>query len=229
MYLYLTHFFFVLVTLSSATELLEDPAALNKSNVIVSVVSHLRQIGCAALDMAAKDEQFGDMGILKRIIRLYNKASTSSSTPLAAQNVIDVPHELLQLLEHPHQAANDGSSNVEAPINKMSLIRFLSQQAVPTDLLEALSRWFAQNLDSHLDLYPILQTILHRGLQGSPDNELSGSLLRLRQARARLRKLQPSSVDSQIIASMKAENVCLSDCRRDLWKNMSKGKLTIAK
>jgi hypothetical protein len=215
----------------SATELLEDPATLNKSNVIVSVVSHLRQIGCTALDVAAKDEQSGDLSILKRIIRLYNKASTSNSTPLAARKVIDVPHELLQLLEHVHQAANAGSSiNVEAPIDKMKLIRFLSHQAIPKDLLEALSRWFAQNPDSHSDLYAVLPTILHRGLRASPDDELSGSLLRLRQARARLQKAQPSSVDvSRSIVSMKGESESLNECRRDLWRNMSRGTLTIAK
>ena len=166
---------------------------------------------------------------LKRILRIY-RAASSSSSPVVVRDLLDVPNELLQWL------ILQSRSTTNAEEKTVRLLRFLADEATPSDVLEAAQAWTAESeMDARVEMIlTVLQTLLRRAAAGEPrSHELSGALFRLRQARVQL--LDSIAENDHRTAEQQAatHGLRLDDDQQqpemNIWKRMSVGMVAVLK
>jgi len=126
---------------------------------------------------------------------------------------VDVPGELLHFFEH---RAGESSMDVTAS-NVLEIVGFVAEEAIPSDVLKGLSMVNAPP-SFQPALFPVLHTVLKRG--SSSGNELSASLLRIKQSRRRLEGRLDSPVDEQGRGDFVSQKI---------WKRMAPGMVAIEK
>jgi hypothetical protein len=199
---------------SAAGEILETTALLARDDVLDPVLSHLREIALDAL-VAARSSETTELGFqtLKRVVRLFHKMSTTTSS--YSRNSIVVADELHTLLLR----WNDDPKGTVVDTLALDLIDFFVAESAPSDVLHALLLW-SDSIDLGLSVFPRLHEILRRGMNSSLQTELSGSLLRLKYARLTLN-------DNDSMAEQERDTSVLA--RPGIWKTMSTGSLPIDK
>lgn len=200
----------------SAAEILDSNTNLNSEKSLRVMISYVTNIGRQSVDGFLEDKERGTR-VLKRVLRLYNRLSTLGTD--AAKSAVNIPIELITLLEHAESVPNPSMDGV------IELASFLAEEARPDDILEALVRWCApDNINSRL--YPVYQIILKGGARDDSLIELSISLYRVIQAHSRFEEsvgmLRPP--DSR---ELRKENVNISD--ESLWTQLSHGALYLDK
>ena len=177
-------------------------------------LDHLRSIGRAALDLSDSKPTLSAR-TLKRILRIYRSARSLDSATI--HQLLSVPNELLTWIEHITMSATDSQAKT------VELLRFLADEAVPRDVLEALVDWTSDRGESFdLEMLPILHTLLRREVDSPRSGELSTTLLRLRQARLRLQHVQDDEV-------MSPGNETAPQEEQSIWNRMSMGMVTVLK
>ena len=175
------------------------------------VQKQVRLVGLYSLDAEDDESKQVASKTLKRILRLYEKT--------AFRRVVDVPGELLRFLEH---RADKPSQSMDIRESKvLELVQFFAEEAIPVDVLKTLS--MIESLAGFQpDIFPSLHTLLARG--ASSGNELSASLLRIKQSRRRLHGDGLSSAppgDEDAGSDTHAE--------QSIWKSMAAGLVAMEK
>jgi hypothetical protein len=203
-----SHFWIRRLLFRTAGEILEDPVLCVQRDAVDLVLEQLRVVGLLSLDEELDGKPTATRN-LRRILRLYSKA--------AFRQFFEVPTELVRLIEHRTETGKH--SNIFAQPRALEVTRFLAEEALPSDLLAALSIC-CSNPMYQPELVPILKQLLSRG--ASSGTELSAALLKVKRARQRLGILpgHGSSADS-------GHNV--DDIKDTVWRAMSLGQLVIDK
>lgn len=209
----------------TAGEILDSQSLSNDKKAVVLVLTNLRTIGKRMLET----EESIPIRTLKRILRLFHKASTSPS-PVTRQ-VLNVPTELLQLVEHKveqQQTHNDSDSlSSDSRQKVLELIGFLSEEAMPFDILQTFVL-MTKSFNPEQETFSFLHGILVRGVLLSLNTELSGTLLRLKRARMEQTKKQTNCSETEIVSS----DVDLHNDgypTESIWKQMSNGMVEVDK
>jgi hypothetical protein len=204
-------FLFLPLAPISAKEIADNGALVQKGSVLSLVLDFLREIAQKALEVSDENDMYQT---LKRTFRLFHQLSqTDKQTFTLAQ-------ELSNLWAHKEGKGHNGNNpNLEV----LKLIHFMAQESPPSDFLEAFHKW-TTNHDWPEDTVAILQRVLKRGTKVALSAELSGSLLRLRRARQRM-KLGAEGVFSNR-SNFPSENL---DPEPTVWGMMSKGLIAIDK
>jgi hypothetical protein len=191
--------------MNTVAEILDDPAIAERKSTTDLVVNKLRLVATSSLDVN-DEKNWGPVKLLRRIIRLYSKASF--------RKFVDVPTEMLLLVQH--KAGNSTATMTCNPF-LLEFIQFLTEEAIPGDILKALL--LLNECPIHQpELLPMLRKVLKRGAElGS---EVSSSLLRIRQARKRL--------DHSDHTTSLVTDVILAP-GRSIWTCMATGTLLIDK
>ena len=150
------------------------------------------------------------------MLRLYCRVSTIGTD--AANSVVNVPLELITLLEHAESAPIKSKDGV------IELIQFFADEARPKDVLEALARWCSPS-NTNSGLYPVFQTILKQGAQINAMTETSGSLHRVMLAHSRFEE----TVESLRVVESNFANEPTEDLPGSLWTRLSHGTLVLDK
>jgi hypothetical protein len=192
----------------TAGEILEDPILCVQRDAVDLVLQQLRLVGLLSLDEQLDGKPNATRN-LRRILRLYSKA--------AFRQFFKVPTELVRLIEHRTETGKH--ANILAQPHALEVIRFLAEEALPNDLLAALSIC-CSNATCQPELVPILKQVLSRG--ASSGTELSAALLKVKRARQRLGILHGpgSSAESD-------HNV--DGIKGTVWRAMALGQLVIDK
>jgi len=148
--------------------------------------------------------------ILRKVLGLFEKMASNSGSS------IDVSAELFALVES-CQNSEPGPSEVE-----LGFLNLLVHQSTPVYALQTLARW-APDYPSSAYLMPLLHIVLQRGTHHGIAREISGTLLRVRCARAQAQgtSSQDESVD------LNASSVVGDD--KNVWRQMLDGNVTIEK
>ena len=190
----------------SAGEIIDNPKLSRIDSNLLVVLQKVRQIGLLALDLGGKQNREEGNKTLKRVLRLFEKPTF--------RRVVDVPGELVTFFQH--RAGNSLADVTESHV--LELVGFFAEEAIPGDVLQALSMIDVPP-GFHPELSPILHTLLQRGALSG--NELSASLLRIKQSRRRLEGRLDSHVDEP---SSGGNVVC-----QKIWNKMASGMLVIEK
>lgn len=184
------------------------------------LISYVTSIGRRSVDGFLEDKDDGTRG-LKRVLRLYCRISTLGTD--AAKSVVDIPLELITLLEHTEVSP---SSSRDGGID---LIQFFANEARPEDVMEALIRWCTpSNIND--DLYPVFQTILKQGARNSLSNETSGSLHRVLLAHSRFEETVVSlRANGTTILEVESAKESAKESAGSLWIQLSHGTLALDK
>ena len=166
----------------------------------------VRRIGLLALDLGEKHGRKAGNKTFKRVLRLFEKP--------AFRRVVDVPRELFNFLKH-----RAGKSEVDCSVSHvLELVGFVAEEAIPSDVLKCMTMIDAPP-SFHPELFPVLHTLLRRG--ASVGNELSASLLRIKQSRLRIE----GRLESQVDETGSGVDVV----SQKIWKKMASGMIAIEK
>lgn len=180
--------------------------------VLSETLSVLRKMAKDALSLEDSPSTGMDDLLLRKIFCLFEKMATNKSA--VCRDSIDVSAELFSLLQS-CQTNDIGPSEAE-----VSFVNLLAHHCAPVHALRALSLW-ASEYQSASYLVPLLHTLLQRGSHDGITREISGTLLRVRYARAQSRQSQNDYVD------MSSEAPVAGDTH--LWRQMFEGTLAITK
>lgn len=158
-----------------ANEVANNTALARKEDVLGVVLNFLREIAQSALDKTDAHIRFRT---LKRTLRLFHQLSQSSDA-----QVFSFAEELNTLWKRKEEQCSAGNKQ---SAEVLELIHFMAREAPPSDFLEAFYTWTATH-EWHQDTVAVLQSVLKRGTRVALNTELSGSLLRLRRARQRIK------------------------------------------
>jgi hypothetical protein len=151
-------------------EILEDPNISNQSSTADLVVQQMQLLAIMSLN----ESQRGFVQMLRRIVRLYSKASF--------RKFVNVPSELLLMLRY---HGRNSTTTLTSNPSVVELIQFLTEEAISGDVLQAM---FISMKDAgpafEPEMVAIIQKLLVRG--AVLGHELSSSLHRIRQAKKRL-------------------------------------------
>jgi len=142
--------------------------------------------------------------LLRKIFNLFEKVATNKS-PVCRES-IDVSAELFSLLKT-CQSKDPGPSEAE-----LSFVNLLAHHGTPEYVLQTLALW-AYDYPSSAHLMPLLHILLQRGTHHGITREISGSLLRVRYARAQSQGTREIDVSSDT----------------HVWRSMFDGSVAIAK
>lgn len=151
--------------------------------------------------------------ILGKVVRLYEKMALIKSSD--CRESIDVPAELFSLVKS-CQNSEPGPSEAE-----LVFLNLLVHQSTPVYALQTLARW-APDYPSSTYLMPLLHIVLQRGTQHGIAREISGTLLRVRYARAQAQGTSSQSEDSDL-------NPSSVDNDKNVWRRMLDGNVFIEK
>jgi len=169
----------------SVDEMIENGKVLSNNETLRRVLHCLRKIGSDSLILcsSASKEKIG-VGTLRRVLKLFEKMSTSDS--FLCRDFINIPDEIYALLQQWKDLK--GSSGDDD--NMYHLIDFVIKvSSVPADVNRAMLLWTPSH--SGNSLFPRLEDLLHRGIDLAVSNgELSGTLLRLKHARTTFKELE---------------------------------------
>jgi hypothetical protein len=142
--------------------------------------------------------------LLRRIIHIFSKQSF--------RKLVNVPMEILFLIRH---KAGVASNRMNYDNNTLDFVRFITEEVIPDDLLQALI--IAETPPTYRpELLPILQRLLARGARMG--SELSASLRRIKRARQVLdNSKEGPPVENESMPSY------------GIWAQMSEGTLLIEK
>jgi hypothetical protein len=199
--------------LTVAAEILDTKTNLNSEKSLRVLVEHVTNIGRRSVESFVEDKSKGTR-VLKRVLRLYNRIATLPTE--AAKAVVDIPLELISLLEH----AGPGTKSNDKTID---LIAFYADEARPKDVIESLVRWCSP-VESDSRLFNLFQTVLRKGAQNNAGGEMSASLYRVIYAHARLQEsieIWKPSNPSEAIAEERETG--------GLWSRISHGMLELEK
>lgn len=173
-------------------------------------------IGVEGLALAWESREKGSgFTTFKRVLRAFNQMSQSDFN--SCRDSIDVPHELLTMLEE----WNRKISPKDALADLLILVDFMIQESAPIDVLSTLVLWSKSN-ELGPALFGRLDHMLRRGVQVALKSELSGSLLRLKHMR------RGYTEDNRPLMQGESKKDNNSETG-GIWKRMSLGTLTIDK
>lgn len=159
--------------------------------------------------------------VLKRVIRLYNRISMLGTG--AAKAVVDIPLELITLLEHAEAAP------VKSQAGVVEVVTFFAAEARPIDVLVALVRKGSPT-ECNSQLYPVYQIALQNGIRDGASTEMSGSLLRVIQAHTSFEETVPGLQFAEHVVDFKPVGVSISNVAHEsLWSQLSHGTLVLNK
>lgn len=161
----------------SAAEILDTKTDLNSEASLRVLVEHVTNIGRGSVESFVEEKSKGTR-VLKRVLRLYNRIATLPTD--AAKSIVDIPLELISLLEHADLRAKSNDETID-------IIAFYANEARPKDVIESLVRWCSP-VASESRLFPIFQTVLRKGAQTNVGGEMSASLYRVIHAHSRLQE-----------------------------------------
>ena len=180
---------------------------------MVAVHDFLREIGLSALKQSDQEYMFRT---LKRVLRLFHHFSQSE------RQLFSFSKELNTLLNHKEEECGGGNRRHE---KVLELIHFMAQEAPPSVFLEAFQTWTSTH-EWPEDTVKVLQMVLKRGTRAALTSELSGSLLRLRRARQRMK----SGFDGAESTYRQKRSPSTKDMQAStVWKLMSQGLVAIEK
>jgi hypothetical protein len=206
-------------------ELFADSLLCEQEKVVRHGLNQLRRIGMAALDMIHQLNTNLGWKLLKRTLRLFHKAASSSQHDVP-RRLSNVANELQLLLTHTQQTATDYRVAVS------TLITFLAEEAMPHDFLTCLAQWTKDNHydEDDWDIITVLQTLLRRGSHVSVTDELSDSFFRLKQARLSMKSDGAPPSPASVSRSLPPNTVFNENERRKtIWEQMAEGMLVIDK
>jgi len=208
---------------SSVSEIIEDRKLCSRAKDVKQVRLRLREIATLGLQSAwiSRSDRNG-FHLLKRAVRGFHDMSRSGF--LTCRESIDVPEELLSLLEAWEKLAS--SSDGVATEDLVIMVDFLINEAAPSDVLSALALWTSTKRLGDA-VYSQLERLLCRGAQRALRSEISSSLLQLKHIRKSYR------TENAPLASGRGTpnklNEASSGGRVSIWQQMSVGALTIDK
>ena len=194
-------------------EMLESPEYCNDKAVLSATVLVLQKIARDALPAENSPNSESDDLILRKIFNQFEKMATSKSR--ACRESIDVSAELYALLKKCQNGGPDPSEE------ELSFVKLLAHHGAPGLVLQTLAMW-APDHRSATYLIPLLHIVLQRGTQHGIRREISGSLLRIRYARAQTQGRQSEAVNFR-----RAESPVAGE--DSVWRRMFDGSVTIAK
>ncbi len=157
----------------AAGEILDHRKYTMGLGILESVVQHLRKLIRFAVDVElVVDQQSPVPKLLTRILRIFHKMATHKS--YVVRDSISVPQELYSLIDYAFKAQKENDA-----------VRFLSTIADPSDVLQSANLWTTSQKLERKVVLSALHTILRRASVAGVGMELSGSLLRIKQARGR--------------------------------------------
>ena len=191
------------LTLNLANEIITDPTSLSDHDTLMKAVQSLHNVARECLEEKQTTEASPfDSVLMRQILVLFNKIASSPAA--VCKEAIDVCVELGILLDECQKQSENALSKEE------SLLSLMSETMSPSDTLETLSNR-SLNSASSTKIISVLRTCLKRGAEEGTGNEISASLLRLRQVRPSMKPSRP---------------VCSAP---GIWKNMLQGKAVIDK
>ena len=194
-------------------EMLDSPTYCNDKAVLSGNLDVLRTMAKDALSLQnAPTSGMNDL-VLRRIFKLFEKMATNKSA--VCRESIDVSAELFSLLQS-CQTGRTSPSEAE-----LFFVNLLAHHGAPVYALQTLALW-APGCQSSSDLMPLLHILLQRGTHDGISREISGSLLRVRYARA-----QSKGNGQTNVAGFTVESTAASD--NNVWKRMFDGSVAIAK
>jgi len=202
-----------------AAEILESRENEQNAYSITLALDHIREIGMDALSSYEMD-QLASARKLKRVLRIYRSAASNTSPVVG--DLLNVAGELLKWIQLQSSSPCDPEGKT-----LLQLLRFLAEEATPSDVLEATQAWTSSTeMDAKIEILPILQMLLRRGATTqSRGFELSGALFRLRRARVGLQ----SGVDESGQETGSAQQDKDQQLEPNIWKRMSSGMVAVLK
>ncbi|KAL7569184.1 hypothetical protein ACA910_017008 [Epithemia clementina (nom. ined.)] len=207
-----------LLALDLVTEMFDDSSDKKSQFSFDTLISTLRQIGCAAVESFDANDTAANRN-LKRIIRLFEK--TNGTEPGREGWIVDGSAEIMVLLDHASKSFGKSDRQKLIP-----LVNFFAKEASPKELLQALAKWSstAPRLGSHL--YEVLRTVLRRGAHDNQSVvELSKSLQHVREARMGVANSDSARNGTVEERSTSNNNSAVSG----LWKRIFRGTLSLVK
>lgn len=193
--------------LFSAGEILDSPKYALDPALLEQLVDHLRTLVRIAVDTEIGQAQPAQSpNVLTRIVRLFHKMATHKSS--VVRDGVSVPNELFSLIEY--------SSNAQKEIDA---IGFLASMANPLDTLQTMKRWTSNLQPDRKVVLSTLHTVLRKASVAGVGMGLSGSLLRIKQARGN-REGDATPVGGDDLAPYP---------RQSIWRMMYNGEANIDK
>jgi hypothetical protein len=193
----------------AANEMIDSPQYKDDKKTIMRIVENLRHIGEKALELDGRRSLRSRY--LKKILQAFRKMSSHKNKTVS--DSVSLSEELQRLFDC--QAKKSESQLFE-------FVSFLANEAVPLDFLRALSSW--DRLQSvEPVIFDTIQTALKRSARLSMGKELSGSLLRVRQAKF----FVEAKEDEELARVDNARTT--TTMHTTLWNRLSQGMLVIAK
>lgn len=162
------------LALDIANEIVQSIKYRHNKQVLEDVLNHLKTISCVAIKGSD-----GDLNttLLGQVITFFNVLAPCLEKH---QFEIDIIAELTKLLE---LCRSEKLKNaLYSPTNVDACITCVSENAPPSKSLQVYSQWDHSSAESS-SLVSAIQTSLIRGAREGLQNELSGSLLRIKRAR----------------------------------------------
>lgn len=166
--------------------MLDSTKYSNDKAVISESLDVLRKLAEDSLSRLNLPTSNMDDLILRKVFKLFEKTATNKS--LVCRESIDVSAELYSLVRG---CQNDDPGPSES---ELSFLNLIAHNSTPKYALETLALW-APDYPSSPYLMPLLHIILQRGTQHGITREISGTLLRVRYARALAQGRQGDAVD----------------------------------
>lgn len=189
--------------------MLDSPVYCSDRTVLSATLDVLRKLAKEAL--AIEDSSGTDMDelLLRKTFGLFEKMAASKST--ACRESIDVGSELHSLLQC---CQNDEPGPTEA---ELSFVNLLAHHGAPVHALQTLALW-APDYSSASHMIPLLHILLQRGTHHGITREISGTLLRVRQARV-LSQGRPED----------AVELSTGTAGTNVWRRLFDGEVAITK
>jgi len=206
------------LALDLVDEILGNDKLSSNKDALHHVLCCLRRISIMSLVASSyTSKEAKGFQTLRQVLKLFEKMASNDS--LICRKSIIVADELFNLFQ---QWKIRTKSNGDDP-KMFLLIDFVNEESSrPVDAIRALILWSSSNEFGN-SLLPRLEDILCRGIHFSTlDGELSGTLLRLKQARRTFEELTSTSVEQQ-------EKKMKSSTTRGIWERMSTGNVSIDK
>ncbi|VEU39947.1 unnamed protein product [Pseudo-nitzschia multistriata] len=207
------------LALDLVDEILENKKLASNKEAVRRIACCLRTIGGTAL--ASCSDTSKDTTLFEGLIRplsLFEKMSTNQCS--ICQRSINLPEELFTLF---NQWKVQTGSNGDDPKMYLLIDFVVESSKVPGNVIRALILWSGSNKIG-CSLYSRVERLLCRGIHFAASNgELSGTLLRLKNARATFRELDdPITRHDSSGEKTKPSPV-------GIWGSMAEGALTIEK
>jgi hypothetical protein len=200
------------LALDIVDEMLDSKKYTSDKTIISETLDILRKLAENALSL--HDTSSMNESILQKVLRLLEKMALITSSDIYGS--VNVSAELFSFVKS-CQNSESGPSEAE-----LLFLNLLVHQSTPVYALQTLARW-APDYPSSPYLMPLLHIVLQRGTQHGITREISGTLLRVRYARAQAQGTSSQSEDLHLTTSSVVEN------DKNVWRRMLDGNVTIEK